>query len=83
MGNGRAMATQKDEPLAVREASAPARSVAKKQRKAVEEDPAQPMLSDFGLYKCPLCGKMVMGYEKENHAKEKRGGKSIEFKQNL
>ena len=40
----------------------------------------QPMLSDFGLYKCGICGKMVMGYERENHQKEKHGGKSGEWK---
>jgi hypothetical protein len=45
-----------------------------------EENPAQPMLSDFGLYKCPLCGKMVMGYEKEMHVKEKHAAKSVEWK---
>lgn len=39
----------------------------------------QPMLSDFGLYKCPLCEKMVMGYEKERHSAEVHGGKSVEW----
>jgi hypothetical protein len=34
------------------------------------ENLAQPMLYDFGLYDCPLCGRMVMGYEKEKHAAE-------------
>jgi hypothetical protein len=42
--------------------------------------PAQPMLSDFGLYKCPLCGKMVMGYEKENHVREAHGGQGVEWR---
>ena len=40
----------------------------------------QPMLSDFGLYKCGVCGKMVMGYEKEKHEQEKHKGKSVEWK---
>jgi hypothetical protein len=45
-----------------------------------EESPEQPMLSDFGLYKCQVCGKMVMGYEKENHVKDVHGGKSVEWR---
>jgi hypothetical protein len=61
-------------------AAAPAKSAPKKEPKAVEVDPAQPMLSDFGLYKCQVCGKMVMGYEKEKHSAEKHGGKSVEWK---
>jgi len=65
---------KKEEPKLA--ASAPAR----KEPKPVEENPAQPMLSDFGLYRCPLCGKMVMGYEKEGHQKEKHYGKSVEWK---
>lgn len=42
---------------------------------------SQPMLSDFGLYKCGVCGKMVMGFEKEGHEQEKHGGKKVEWKQ--
>jgi hypothetical protein len=45
-----------------------------------EENPAQTMLSDFGLYKCGECGKMVMGFEKENHIREAHEGKWIEWK---
>jgi hypothetical protein len=41
---------------------------------------AQPMLSDFGLYKCGICGKMVMGFEKESHKREKHDGKTVEWK---
>jgi hypothetical protein len=48
--------------------------------KPVQENPAQPMLSDFRLYKCLQCGKMVMGYEKEKHVKDVHGGKSVEWK---
>jgi hypothetical protein len=47
--------------------------------KPVEDNPAQPMLSDFGLYKCAECGKMVMGYEKEKHAAEVHQGAVVEF----
>ena len=48
--------------------------------KSGEENPAQTMLSDFGLYKCGECGKMVMGFEKENHIREAHEGKWIEWK---
>lgn len=44
------------------------------------ETPAQPMLSDFGLYKCAGCGKMVMGYEKEKHQSEAHKGQGVEWK---
>jgi hypothetical protein len=63
-----------EEPVAV-----PAKPAPKKEPKAVEENPAQPMLSDFGLYKCGTCGKMVMGYEKENHEKDVHKGKGVEW----
>jgi len=53
---------------------------AKKDPVPAEENPAQPMLSDFGLYKCQACRKMVMGYEKENHVKNAHGGRSVEWK---
>jgi hypothetical protein len=44
------------------------------------ENHAQPMLSDFGLYKCGECGMLVMGYEKENHVAEVHKSKSVEWK---
>ncbi len=28
------------------------------------------ILSDFGLYKCEACAKLVIGFEKEVHAAE-------------
>ena len=40
----------------------------------------QPMLSDFGLYKCSLCGKHVMGYDKEVHRREKHHGDFIQWR---
>jgi hypothetical protein len=40
----------------------------------------QPSFSDFGLYKCTACGKMVMGYEKEKHSDEVHSGKRLEWK---
>jgi hypothetical protein len=60
--------------------AAPAKSAPKKEPKPVEENPAQPMLSDFGLYKCPLCGKKVMGYEKQKHVKDAHGDRSVDWK---
>jgi hypothetical protein len=44
------------------------------------KEEAQPALTDFGLYKCTVCGKMLMGFEKEAHQKEKHGGKNVEWK---
>ncbi len=41
---------------------------------------SQPMLSDFGLYKCVQCGKLVMGFEKERHVEEVHRGVQVEFK---
>jgi hypothetical protein len=48
--------------------------------KEIDSPAGQPTLTDFGLYKCEVCGKMVMGFEKANHEQEKHGGKSIEWK---
>jgi hypothetical protein len=67
--------------------SAPVKEEKKEERSApvaapkpVEENPAQPMLSDFGLYKCVQCGKMVMGYERERHVKNTHRGMSVEWR---
>ncbi len=48
--------------------------------KPVEESPEQITFSDFGLYKCPVCGKMVMGFDREGHVKEAHKGKQVEWK---
>ena len=48
--------------------------------KTIADNSAQPMLSDFGLYKCVQRGKMVMGYEKENHVREGHGGQEVEWR---
>ncbi len=40
----------------------------------------QESFSDFGLYKCAACGKMVMGFDRENHALEAHKGKNVEWK---
>jgi hypothetical protein len=41
----------------------------------------QPMLTDFGVYECGICGKMVIGHGKKNHERGKHGGKNGEWKQ--
>ena len=48
--------------------------------KEIDPPADQPTLTDFGLYKCEVCGKMVMGFEKGNHEQEKHGGKSVDWK---
>jgi len=60
----------------------PSLSVTPPDKVVKEIDPPadQPTLSDFGLYKCEVCGKMVMGFEKANHEQEKHGGKSVDWK---
>jgi hypothetical protein len=40
----------------------------------------QTSFTDFGLYQCKACGKLVMGYEKGNHQREKHGEKGVEWK---
>lgn len=47
-----------------------------------ENDPPayQPTLTDFGLYKCETCGKLVLGFDKPNHEQEKHAGRSVEWK---
>jgi len=60
----------------------PSLSVTPPDKVVKEIDPPadQPTLTDFGLYKCEVCGKMVMGFEKVNHEQEKHGGKSVQWK---
>ena len=48
--------------------------------KEIDPPAGQPTLTDFGLYKCEVCGKMVMGFEKANHEREIHGGKGVEWK---
>ena len=36
--------------------------------------------SDWGLYSCLACNKMVLGYEKENHERENHKGKKGDWK---
>lgn len=43
-------------------------------------DDSQPALGDMVLYKCASCGKMVMGFDRPNHEREKHGGQSVEWK---
>jgi len=71
-----------EQPAPVKEVYAPpakekpARLV---KEKTVQETSGQPTFSDFGLYKCGACGKMVMGFDRENHAREAHKGKNVEW----
>ena len=46
----------------------------------VAENPSQPTLINFGLYKCAACGKLVLGFDCENHLNEAHKGKGVEWK---
>jgi hypothetical protein len=73
-------------PASARTVSAP--PAGEKKPRAEKEKPVkevnaaaeQPSFTDFGLYKCEVCGKMVMGFEKENHAFDAHGGKKVVWK---
>lgn len=65
-----------DKPAAVEKSPAPN----PRTKKGPAAPEAQPMLTDFGLYKCEACGKIVMGFEKEAHAREKHGRRQVEWK---
>ena len=49
-------------------------------KEEVDAPAGQLPLTDFGLYKCELCGKMVLGFDRESHARETHHGKSVEWK---
>jgi hypothetical protein len=51
-----------------------------KATKEIDPPAIQPTLSDFGLYKCEVCGKMAMGFEKANHEWEIHDGKGVQWK---
>jgi len=36
--------------------------------------------TDYGLYKCQVCGQMVMGFGKDEHVRDFHKGKSVEWK---
>jgi len=50
-------------------------------RSKVEADaaPAQMPLTDYGLYKCLSCGKMVLGFDRENHSREVHQGEEQKY----
>jgi hypothetical protein len=35
-----------------------------------------PIQSDYDIYKCGLCGKLIIGHDRENHSKENHHGQS-------
>nr|HPN53944.1 N-6 DNA methylase [Anaerolineaceae bacterium] len=49
------------------------------EKPAAQQPELQPMLSDFGLYKCGGCGKLVVGYDRDYHVKTFHAGKKMEW----
>jgi hypothetical protein len=49
-------------------------------RKEVEPPEGQMTLGDYTLYKCGVCGGMVMAYDRENHIRGKHAGQSVEWR---
>jgi hypothetical protein len=47
---------------------------------SVANNPSQPVLLDFRLYKCTACRKMVLGFDGDNHLIEAHQGKGVEWK---
>ena len=45
-----------------------------------DSGPQQMSLSDYALYKCQECGKLVMGYARPDHEKSNHKGRSVEWK---
>jgi hypothetical protein len=43
-------------------------------------NPGQPTLTDFTMYKCSVCGRHVMAFDRENHVNEKHGGSQVEWR---
>ena len=68
------------EKIAVQRAAQRMNPQAVERTRRILERMERPGLSDFRLYKCGVCGKMVMGYEKESHMQEKHGWKSVEWR---
>jgi len=62
------------------EASPRPAAARKTEAASAPQNPAQPALIDFGLYQCGACGKMVMGFDRENHAREMHKGKGVEWR---
>ena len=45
-----------------------------------EDDVLETSESNYGLYKCAVCGSMVMGFGKEEHVRESHVGKDVVWK---
>lgn len=65
-----------DKPAAIETSPAPNSRV--KEEPIVPE--AQSMTTHFGLYKCEVCGKIVIGFDRENHAREEHKRKIVELR---
>ncbi len=46
---------------------------------APQEPPPSPAATDYGLYRCAACGKMVLGFSREEHIRQAHGGQAIQF----
>lgn len=47
--------------------------------KIVEQNPTNPTTSDYRLYRCGTCGKLVVGFDQENHASDVHKGKKVDW----
>jgi hypothetical protein len=77
------VAMEQPAPATVKEIYVP--PMKEKASRSVKESPVEaplqePLGSDFGLYKCEACGKMVMGFEKEKHIVEVHRGQKVAWK---
>jgi adenine-specific DNA-methyltransferase len=57
----------------------PANSVAPVANPMPLEIPVESTQSDYGLYKCSICGQLVTGFMKDGHAQEKHSDKAVKW----
>lgn len=46
---------------------------------APQEPQPSPAATDYGLYRCAACGKMVLGFSREEHLRQAHSGQQVEF----
>lgn len=49
-------------------------------RPELKSDEPEVTPGDYGLYKCSICGRLVTGFMKDDHAQEKHRGATVEWK---
>jgi hypothetical protein len=83
-GEVRKSAGGKSGDTRIEEGAQAAEAVQEKTSPSKRKEPAQndspPLMSDFGLYKCLSCEKMVMGFDRESHIHEAHKGKKVEWR---